>query len=443
MNRLDSKERTRNYLYQVKGTVVYKAAGMSASLLVVPLMIDYLGPEQFGVWSTLLTIMSWVLIFDIGVGNGLRNKVAEAIAQEQYTEARKYIASGYSFIGLIVILVWGIILFSSYLIQWQKAFNTQAITEISLRETVLITSFFLVGNFWFNLIAAILGALQKTSIIALGQAVANISILAFVYILGETSDGSISRLAYVYGFSLIASNFILSYWFFKKNKYLRPFLYLNKKYLKPLLSIGLKFLIIQLAVLVIFMSDKILITHLFGPQEVVQYDVVYKLFSIIIFTHSVISMPLWSAYTDAYYKRDFNWIRGVLKRQIVVISVVLIAVATLIPLAKPIITIWIGPDLLIDTSLLVSMGIFVLISCWVNIYAYFLNGVQKIHLSLVISIFAMLLNIPISIVLAKYTDLGVSSVVIGTIVALLPGVVMGPLQTLKIINKKDNGIWSR
>lgn len=37
-----SKERTRNYLHQIKGAVVYKAVVMLASFLAIPLMIRYL-----------------------------------------------------------------------------------------------------------------------------------------------------------------------------------------------------------------------------------------------------------------------------------------------------------------------------------------------------------------------------------------------------------------
>lgn len=75
-----SEERTRNYLRQIKGAVAYKAVAMASSFLAIPLMIGYLGQEQFGVWSTLLTVISWVVFFDLGVGNGLRNKVAESLA---------------------------------------------------------------------------------------------------------------------------------------------------------------------------------------------------------------------------------------------------------------------------------------------------------------------------------------------------------------------------
>ena len=61
----------------------------------IPLMIKYLGNEQYGIWSTILAIFSWIVLFDIGIGNGVRNKLAESLAKENKEEAQKYVSTGY------------------------------------------------------------------------------------------------------------------------------------------------------------------------------------------------------------------------------------------------------------------------------------------------------------------------------------------------------------
>ena len=99
-------ERTKNYLRQIKGSVLYKGGAVAASFLAIPVMISYLGVAQFGVWSTLLTIMSWVVFFDLGVGNGLRNKVAESLAIGRHDLAQAYISSAYSMIALVALALW-------------------------------------------------------------------------------------------------------------------------------------------------------------------------------------------------------------------------------------------------------------------------------------------------------------------------------------------------
>ena len=83
MTAVQFKERTRNYLHQIKGAFACRAVSMLASFLSLPLMISYLGQEQFGVWSTLITVMSWIVFFDLGIGNGLRNKVTQSLEKNE------------------------------------------------------------------------------------------------------------------------------------------------------------------------------------------------------------------------------------------------------------------------------------------------------------------------------------------------------------------------
>ena len=433
MSEAISKERTHNYLRQLKGAIFYRAVAMAASFLIIPLAIGYLGQEQFGVWSTLLTVISWVIFFDLGIGNGLRNKVAESLARHNHAEATQYIASGYTLVGLIALVLWGLVTASTYFVPWQTVFNTQAIPESTLAEVVRIATLFIMLNFWVGLISALLGAVQKTSQIALGQMISSILSLALTYVLSKTTEASIRNLALAYGGSLLSANVLLTLWFYKAHPELRPRVQLQKQHTRPLLTEGLQFFTIQLAVLVLFTTDKMLITQLFGPEHVTAYDVVFKLFSVITFAHGLISAPLWSAYTDAYHRHDLAWIKNMLRKQMLVFGGVVAAVCVLSLLAKPVIGIWIGFDLGLQTPLIVAMGVFVAVSTWNNVYAMFVNGIGMIRLQVYTAVLAMIVNIPLSVFFAKHTRLGVSGIVVGTICSLLFSALALPLQVRQII----------
>ena len=45
------------------------------SFFVVRETLAYLGKDLYGIWSVLFSIISWITLFDSGVGNGLRNKL--------------------------------------------------------------------------------------------------------------------------------------------------------------------------------------------------------------------------------------------------------------------------------------------------------------------------------------------------------------------------------
>jgi O-antigen/teichoic acid export membrane protein len=57
-----------------------KGISIIIGFIFVPLLIDYLGTFEYGIWITLGSIVGWINYFDIGLGNGLRNKFTEALA---------------------------------------------------------------------------------------------------------------------------------------------------------------------------------------------------------------------------------------------------------------------------------------------------------------------------------------------------------------------------
>jgi len=367
--------------------------------------------------------------------------VAEALAKNDKAEAASYIASGYSLIGVIALMLWVSGTTASFFVPWQMVFNTHAISETTLRLTMQIATFFVLLNFWVGLIGALLGAMQKTSLTALGQLISNVLALMLVFVLTKTTDASISNLAFAYGISLVISNVLLSLWLYQRNPELRPKPYLDKQHVHPLLSVGMQFFTIQLAVLVIFTTDKMLITQLFGPQYVAQYEVVFKLFSVITFAHTLISAPLWSAYTDAYHRKDIVWIKRMLYKQMAIYCGVVLAVIFMGLLARSIIAVWVGHELEVSLPLVITIGLFVLVSTWNNVYAMFVNGIGRVKAQLYSAVLAMLLNIPLALLFTKHFGFGLSGVVLATCISLLIAAVVLPMQVYCIVRDGMRGVF--
>lgn len=431
-----SKRRTENYIGQLKASLIYKALAIIASFLAVPLMISYLGIELFGIWSTILSVMSWIVFFDLGLGNGLRNQIAIAVAENDYSEASRYISSGYTLIGLISFVLLTFVVCFAYVAPLNSIFNTNLIARAELRDVVLVSSFFIFFNFWLSLINQVLNATQKTSAVVFGQFVTNTIALLAVFILFKFTEASLFHMAAAYGISLVASSALLSFWFYRKNYILIPYFLIDTSHLKPLLNLGLQFFVIQIAFLIIFTTDKILITQLFGPGHVAEYDVVFKFFSVITILHSLITAPLWSAYTDAFHRGDFVWIQSALRKQIILFFAVIIAILLMVALARPLIGLWIGNSFPVSMPLVLSLALLIAISTWNNIFSHFLNGIGTIKIQLVLSIIAMIINIPLAVFFVKWIGLGINGIVLATVVSLLMTAVALPVQVNKIIRKR-------
>ena len=265
--------------------------------------------------------------------------------------------------------------------------------------------------------------------------IANLSSLALVFGLSKTGVSSISYLALAYGFSLVLSNVVLSIWFYRVYPGLRPRPQLDKIHVQPLLKVGLQFFTIQLAGLILFSTDKMLITQLFGPAFVTPYDVVFRLFSVFTLVHTLISVPLWSAYTEAFHRGDTGWIQKTLREQLLVFAAIVLLVLLLIFIAKPILALWVGKDILVPEGLLPAMAVFIAVSVWNNVFAMLVNGIGEIRLQLYTAVAAMGINIPLSIGLAKYLGFGVSGIVLGTSCSLLLAAVALPLQTRAFLRR--------
>jgi len=91
--------RTENYLKQTFMSFFYKGGALILSFLMVPLNLEYLGNLKYGIWATLFSIISWVTFFDLGLGNGMKNKVTEALSKKDFQSAREYISTAYFLIG--------------------------------------------------------------------------------------------------------------------------------------------------------------------------------------------------------------------------------------------------------------------------------------------------------------------------------------------------------
>lgn len=91
--KLNYSKRTNKALFNIASSFVIKGASILLSLLLVPITLDYLNPYEYGIWLTLSSVLMWINYFDIGLGNGLRNKLSEALAVGDDNLARIYVST--------------------------------------------------------------------------------------------------------------------------------------------------------------------------------------------------------------------------------------------------------------------------------------------------------------------------------------------------------------
>ena len=411
----------------------------------VPLGISYLGKENYGIWLTLSSVITWFSLFDIGLGNGLRNKFAEARALGKNHDAQAFISTAYYTIGSISVVLVAAFISLNQFADWSRVFNTSSDLrgELSLLLPVIFGFFGL--QLVTKLIVSIFQAEQHHSIQDKIQFFGQALSLMVVWLLTMTDGNSLLLFGSLYAALPVLILLGLNIFAFRgRYRAYRPsFSLCNKAYLSEITGLGLKFFIIQIAALMLFSTDNFIITQLFGPEEVVPYNVAFKYFSIVTMGYSILVAPYWSSFTEAYVKQDFDWIRASVSRIQKIWFLVPVALSLMVLLSNWFYRIWVGEEVRVPVQLSIAMAVYVAGLSFNMVYVYFINGIGKIQLQLIISIIIIIVNIPLSIYLGKYMGLGTTGVVLATALCLSASVVIFPIQFIKLMDKTAEGVWNK
>jgi O-antigen/teichoic acid export membrane protein len=442
---LSGHERSVLAKKNIFGLFFLKGISVAISFVLVPITLNYLDPTKYGIWITLSSIVTWFSFFDIGLGNGLRNKLAEALAKNDLHLARVYVSTTYAMISLIGIAL--VILFSIVQphINWGSLLNTTPDLENELHSLVAFVFIFFCARLVLGIIGSIFLAHQRPTLTSLLDVLGNILALGFVVVLTKTTSGSLLYLGISLSLSPVVIYLVASVFLFQRRyHHVAPsFRFVEFRYAKELTSLGVKFFILQITTLLMFSTSNIIISQLFTPRGVTPYNIAYRYFSIIPMGFGILMTPFWSAYTDAYTKGDIEWVRRVHgKLQHVWLAGAVIVLLMTVS-AGSFYKVWVGPGIAIPLVLSICMAAYVLESTWCTIFVYFINGVGKVQLQIRAAIIAGILNIPLAILFSKYLQLGITGVILAIVVCLFPWCFVWPLQVKKIIAGTATGIWAR
>ncbi|WP_367773603.1 MATE family efflux transporter [Flavobacterium sp. WC2421] len=411
----------------------------------IPLTINYLDTENYGIWLTLSSFIAWFSFFDIGLGNGLRNKFAEAKAKGDLTLAQAYVSSAYFTIGSVSLLIILIFFGLNFFIDWTRVFNTNVIIQKELGLLMPIVFSFFCLQLVVKLITTIYTADQHHSMQGkINFLTSVISILA-IWLMTKTTESSLLIFGAIFSALPVLILVVLNLFAFSNTyKEYRPVFSLWKKeYLKDIFGLGISFFFIQMAWVIITTTDNMIISQLFSPKEVVPYNLAFKLFSISSMIFTIIVAPYWSTFTEAYFKQDYDWIKMSMKNLRRFVIIFCFFSFFLLGFSNFIYRIWLGEKVEISFNLSFFMCVYTCLIIYLTPLNYFINGVGKIKIQLYQTILMGVLNIPVSIFFATYLGLGTVGVIIGTILCVIPGVFLSTIQFNKIINQRAFGLWNK
>jgi O-antigen/teichoic acid export membrane protein len=421
-----------------------KGISIVINLLLVPLTINFVNPSQYGIWLTLSSIVIWFGYFDIGFGNGLRNKFAEAKASKEYEEARKYVSTTYAIIIIIFTILWCLFFVMNSYIDWTKILNTSIELKNELsRLSIIVFSFFCL-QMVFKIINTVVVADQKPAIAAILNVLGQILTLILIFILLKTTnEGTLIYLSLALGFSPVIVLFISSiYLYSDKYKFYKPSIkYVDFSCVKEIMNVGISFFVIQIAVIFVYETNNIIIAQVGSPKDVTIFNIAYKYLSVSFMIFSIIMSPFWSAFTDAYAKKEYDWMKRTVKKLRYMSYILISSLIILVFSAKYIYPIWIGDSVIIPFTITLVVAFYVAILIVLGANNQILNGIGKIRVQIITYSFASVFHIPLALYLGKlYGTEGVlfSAVIFFSIICLF-----SIKQVNLLVNKRAKGIWNK
>ena len=405
MQRMETTKNSRSSLLvkNVIASFILKGWSAIVVLLMVPLTLEMLGEYNNGVWLTISSVLIWINLMDIGLGNGLRNMVTNMIAIGDNEKVKEAISSTFFMLVIIVIptllllctIIWKFDIYSSFGIDATIVPDLKRILTIAIVLTANTFILKAVGNFYMGMQLPAVNNL----IVGLGQTF-SLLFTFLAYIAGSRSLFVVVLINTIVPFCVWLMSY--PYTFIIKYPQYRPSLkYISLQMSQSLCAKGVQFFVLQFCGVILFSTTNIVISKIFSPIEVTPYHVAYRYFNIMFVVFSTICMPFWNATTDAYAKGDVEWIHKTGRKLDFLMLTVFIALTMMVIVSDYIYDIWLITDVYIPKKLSAITALYVFILILSQRYSFILNGLNVLRIQLVFTTIATVVYLPLALYVCK------------------------------------------
>ncbi len=400
--------------------MVSKGLVLAVNAISIPIIIRYLGAESFGVWVTISTALSMLLVLDLGVANSLTNFMSEAYAADDQDHASTYSTTALYVMLAIALLLGGVVSWVWPILHWDRLFHLSSPAETLTvsRAVAVAVTIFLVG-LPAGLAPKILGGYQELRLANLFTAAGSLCNLISIIVLVYLHAGLVALVAASSG-ALVGANLLCLVWIWCFHKpWLSPRLSrIKASAARRMMQSGSEFFVLQIAGLVAFNSDNLVVTHYLGPAQVAPYSVAWRLAGYASVAQTMILPALWPAFSEAFARGDLQWVRSTFRRTTWLTLGTALAFCLVFAFGgRTIIRIWASSAAVPTQGLMLLMCVWILISTFMSNTATVLVAKGKTRLQAWCSLGAAALNLTLSIYWVQ--RIGAPGVILATIVSYL------------------------
>ena len=427
----------------VLAAFVVKGGSLIISMLSTPLFVRFFSEDKeiLGIWYTLLSILTWFMTFDLGIGNGIRNRLVTAFADKNHVEAKKIVSSGiFSNVAVTIVLTAiGLLLLNILDLNQVLNISSETISGDVLRSSALVVFVAIMLRFLLSVVSAVFYAIQKSFVNNLLTLMS--SVLQLLFVLLFKIDDPEKALFYLSVGYLVTSNLpaiIAGVIVFSSSlRQCSPSIrFVDKQHIHGVMGVGSVFFACQIMYMLMMNTNEVIISNLFSPEYTTDYTFYFKITSLISTVLTLAMTPIWSVVTKAIAEKNYAWTKklyGFLK--LIGLGAVVLEFL-LIPFLQTIMDIWLG-----DNSIAVNYGTALAFACFGSVFIYtgilstVVCGMARMRIQTISYSVAMVVRFILIFIFAQHGG-NWDVVVWSTVLVLLPYCIIQHIDLNIYFNKK-------
>ena len=401
--------------YHFVTLVAWFSRGMQALLQVMILSIvsQLLGVDDYTVYILITSLLCWFLLADLGLGFSLQNKISSLKSRGK--SYKEFIAT-ILFIGSILIIIFGVLtwivsnsLASYYLSNFSIDSDYTQIFFISVLLMICVGVFSMVYKIWY--------ALEKGYWSSIVPAISVLISYLFLLWLQKNEEQSLEIILLAYFGPLAFMPMVFyAYFLFK----LRSKISFKNIDIEIILKKSKEFLFFGLMALLVLNVDFFIASQVLSSEEVIQYHILLKIFSLALFIYSAFLMAIWPVLSEKISsKENYHVIEGMVRKSLPVGMLFMIIFTGFIVVFGEYIYRYLIRNIEVNISpvLVVSFGLYFLIRVWTDTFAMILQAGNNLKPLLTIVPIQAFVSVSLQIFLSmKY---GVYGLLMGLIISFL------------------------
>lgn len=260
-------------------SVFFRLISLFLNFLSVPIVIDIYGINLYGEWVLFFSLIGIIPLIDFGVSSSLRN---------YYTKKKSYKTFVPTLIFNLNFLVFFVII-NALIVPAIFGFS---IMSLSFNETFLLI--FLVPYFALYSTFSYLLAISKVHFVTFFQSLPSVFFYFFLILIKTYNLESFIGPQFLITISYIVLSIVLWVYSFKTGLLKYSLLFKRLKHVPFFIKKGLKIFILQFSVLALIQFDRFAISSLLGVDDLVNYDLLFRVFSVYLVVSSYFSISMWS-----------------------------------------------------------------------------------------------------------------------------------------------------